>query len=107
MMLIVIPRQPLRKITPKYSKRNKGIKTIYYKIFNRKEGSNRGTQEQKRHQTCRRKCKVADANPTLSVIVWDANEIHIPIKRQKLVQKQDSTRLKDINKWKVKGWKNT
>lgn len=52
-MLIVIPRQPLRKIAPKYSKRNKGIKMIYYKIFNRKEGSNRGTQEQKRHQTCR------------------------------------------------------
>ena len=58
---------------------------------------------------------MTDAIPIVSMeyigihfgIVWNTKGIHIPLKRHKLAYKQDPAKLKDINRWKVKRWKNT
>lgn len=79
-------------MAPKYSKRNKGIKMIHYKIFNTKEDSNEVTGEQKDIRHAGKKKVVTDAIPIISIecigihfgIVWTTKGIHIPLKRHKL-----------------------
>lgn len=52
-------------------------------LFNTKESSRQGTEEQKTLETQKTKSKIADVNPGISIITLNVSGLNSPIKMQK------------------------